>query len=150
MGLSEPSNLLKVFIADDSPIVRQRLATMLLELEGIEIIGQAQNSVETCESVQSLNPDVVILDIVMCGRSRIDLLSTIKRNAFAPIVIVFTNSPYPQYRKKCLEQGADFFLDKCRESRKLIEVVRQLISDSLTHSAANLEEEVQQERESVR
>lgn len=109
------NNRVKVFIADDSHIVREHLVTMLDELTGIEIVGQAENVAEAIIAIRQLQPDVVILDIRMPGGSGIDVLQTIKQDEVVPIVIILTNYPYPAYRRKCLRAGADFFLDKSTE-----------------------------------
>jgi len=106
---------IKVFIADDSCIIREHLVTMLNELVGIEIVGQAKNVAEAISAIRQLQPDVVILDIRMPGGSGIDVLQTIKQDEVAPVVIILTNYPYPAYRQKCLRVGADFFLDKSTE-----------------------------------
>jgi len=118
---------MKVFIADDSAVVRERLIEMLSEFPEIEIIGQAQSVPESIESIRALHPDVVILDIRMPGGSGIDVLQNIKKNNPALIVIMLTNYPYPQYRKKCMEAGADYFFDKATEFEKVTEVLKKLI-----------------------
>ena len=123
---AERESLMKVFIADDSTVLRERLVEMLSELPGIEIIGQAQDVVEALTSIKKLNPDVVILDIRMPGGSGLDVLQDIKKDKQAPLVIVLTNYPYPQYRKKCLGLGADYFFDKSTEFEKITEVVKQM------------------------
>ena len=104
-----------VFIADDSRIVRERLVTMLDELAGVEIVGQAENVAEAISAIRIVKPDVVILDIRMPGGSGIDVLQEIKQDEVAPMIIILTNYPYPAYRQKCLQAGADFFLDKSTE-----------------------------------
>ena len=113
--LSRSSHNIKAFIADDSLVVRERLVTMLDELAGIEIVGQAETVAEAISAIGKLRPDVVILDIHMPDGSGIDVLQTIKQDEPAPVVIVLTNYPYPAYRQKCLQAGADFFLDKSTE-----------------------------------
>jgi DNA-binding NarL/FixJ family response regulator len=123
---AERESFMKVFIADDSTVLRERLVEMLSELPGIEIIGQAQDVAEALTSIKKLNPDVVILDIRMPGGSGIDVLQDIKKDKQAPLVIVLTNYPYPQYRKKCLGLGADYFFDKSTEFEKITEVVKQM------------------------
>lgn len=114
MSSRSPPNI-KVFVADDSRIVRERLVTMLDELIGVEIVGQAETVSDTIDAIQKVSPDVVILDIHMPDGSGIDVLQSIKQADPAPIVIVLTNYPYPVYRQKCLEAGADVFLDKSTE-----------------------------------
>ncbi|MCI0486105.1 MAG: response regulator transcription factor [Blastocatellia bacterium] len=116
-----------VFITDDSPIVRERLVDMLSELERIEIAGEAGDAQEAIDSIRQLKPDVVILDIQMPGGSGIAVLQHIKRARPAPIVIMFTNYPYPLFRKKCMDEGADFFFDKSTQFDEVIKVLRELI-----------------------
>ena len=124
--LSRSSNHnITVFIADDSDIVREHLVTMLDELPRIVIVGQAENVTEAINGILELQPDVVILDIRMPGGSGIDVLQTIKQYEPAPVVIILTNYPYPGYRQKCLQAGADFFLDKSTEFDQIPELFEQ-------------------------
>jgi len=116
----------RVLIVDDSAIVRERLKDMLSEVMEVENISQAKDSPEALSSFQKLNPEVVILDIRMPGKSGIDVLQEIKKATQPPLVIVLTNYPYPQYRRKCIEAGADFFFDKSTEFNKVTEVLKQL------------------------
>jgi len=121
---------MRLFIADDSEILRTRLIEMLSELKDIEIIGHAEDSHEAVEAVERLRPNVVILDIRMPKGDGILALETIKRSKHAPVVIMFTNYPYPQYRKKCMEAGADYFFSKSTEFEGLMEVLRQMTQNS--------------------
>jgi DNA-binding NarL/FixJ family response regulator len=118
---------MRLFIADDSEILGVRLIDMLSEIEGIKIIGQAQESLEAIESIQKLNPHVVILDIRMPQVNGIKVLEAIKKDDQSPTVIIFTNYPYPQYRKRRLDAGADFFFDKSTEFEKLVDTVKYLV-----------------------
>lgn len=117
---------MKVFIADDSRLVQERLATMLNQLEGVEIVGQAQTAPEAISAIQSLKPEVVILDIRMPGGTGIDVLRAIKQARPAPVAIMLTNFPYWEYRQTCLKAGADFFFDKSSEFDKIPEVFERL------------------------
>jgi len=122
---------MKVFIVDDSKIVCERLIEMLSELPGVEIAGKAHKVVEATNLIEKIKPDVVILDIRMPGGSGIDILRKIKKNKAAPLVIMLTNYPYPQYRKKCMDAGGDFFFDKSDEFEKVVEVLKDLIQSSI-------------------
>jgi len=123
---------LKIFIADDSALMRERLVMMLAELPGIDIIGQARNGVEAVDLIPKLKPDVVILDVRMPGRNGIDVLKQIKADDPPPLVIMFTNYPYPQYRDKCLQAGADFFFDKAADVDQLMQVLNTLAQETFT------------------
>jgi two-component system response regulator DevR len=116
----------KVFIVDDSAFVRARLITMLCSFEEIEVIGQTEDALIASESIRKLKPDVVILDVRLKGGSGIDVLQSIKEDKLAPITIMLTNYPHPQYRERVRSAGADFFFDKSSEFEKIIDVVKQL------------------------
>jgi DNA-binding NarL/FixJ family response regulator len=124
-----PSRLnrkIKIFIVDDSLIVRERLVAILDELAGIEMMGQAENVAEAVSAIRKLQPDVVILDIRLPDGSGIDVLRNIKQDEAAPVVIILTNYPYSGYRQKCLKAGADFFLDKSTEFDQIPTLLEQL------------------------
>jgi DNA-binding NarL/FixJ family response regulator len=121
---------MKVFVVDDSHLVRERIIEMISELRGVDISGQAERAKEAVESIQKLKPDVVILDIRLPGGNGIEVLKEIKKDKSAPVIIILTNYPYPQYKKKCTEAGADFFFDKSTEFHKIIEVLKKLIKES--------------------
>ncbi len=118
--------MIKVFIADDSSIIRERLNALLSDLPRVEVIGEAGDAEEALEGIQELNPDVVILDIRMPVGNGISVLEKIKRTESSPVIIMLTNYPYPQYRKKCADLGANYFFDKSTEFEKVIEVFNKL------------------------
>lgn len=117
---------MRVLIADDSDLIRQRLGTMLSELRGMELAGEARDSLEATKLALTLKPDAVILDIRMPAGSGFDVLENIKRVAPAPKVIMLTNHPYPQYRKRAEDAGADFFFDKATDFDKVAEALEQM------------------------
>jgi DNA-binding NarL/FixJ family response regulator len=115
---------MRVFIADDSEIIMERLITMLSELKNIEIIGHARNTHDAMHFIQKMKPDAVILDIQMPGGNGINVLKKIKRYNSPPVVIMLTN--YSQYRKKCLSAGADFFFDKSYEFDRVTQIIQDI------------------------
>lgn len=124
-----------VFIADDSALVRERLATLVSESERSEVIGQAGNAPEAIEAIQRLVPDVVILDVRMPGGSGLQVLEAIKSTGTSPVVIMITAFPYPQHEKRCLQAGADYFLDKAAGFIRipdLLEQVQERLPDTFT------------------
>jgi DNA-binding NarL/FixJ family response regulator len=123
------------FIADDSDAVRGRLVELLSEVEGAEVVGQAAHASEAAAAIDRLKPHVVILDIRMPGGSGIDVLKRIKQGGRPPVVLMLTNHASPQYRKKCLEWGADFFLDKSRDLECLPQIFKSLVRQSAAGSA---------------
>ena len=95
-----------------------------------EVVGTADNADEGIDSIRKLKPDVAVLDIRMPSGSGIVILEAVKREEGCPCIIMLTNYPYPQYRKKCMDAGADYFFDKSSEFEKVTEIIRQLLQDS--------------------
>jgi len=118
---------MRVLIADDSEILRSRLIEMLSEFKEIEIVGQTGYVQEAIKLIKELIPDVVILDIRLPDGNGIDVLEMIKKRNISTKVIIFTNYPYFQYRKRCLDAGAEFFFYKAAEFENLIEALKKLI-----------------------
>ncbi|MBI1790043.1 MAG: response regulator transcription factor [Acidobacteria bacterium] len=101
-----------VLLADDSPVLVSALKGLLSDIEGVEVIGQAGTVSEAIAKIGNLQPDVVILDMLMPGGTGLDVLSAIKKTEPAPVIIMLTNYSYGQVRDRCLRAGADAFFDK--------------------------------------
>jgi len=116
----------RLLIADDSKLLCSRLVEMLSPLKGLEIVCQAHTVPETITAIHKIKPHAAILDIRMPGGTGIDVLNDLKKKKSSTKTIIFTNYPYPQYRKKCMECGADYFFDKYTEFEKLKALVEKL------------------------
>jgi DNA-binding NarL/FixJ family response regulator len=114
----------KVFVVDDSTIVRERLITLLAEVPNVTIAGEAEMARDAISGIQSKRPDIVVLDISMPGGSGMKVLEAVKKDRPAPMVIMLTNFDHPQYRNRCMQLGADHFLDKSSNFERVIEIVR--------------------------
>jgi len=117
---------MRVLIADDSPLVVERVSALLAGMSGVEVVGRAGSVLEAARSVRDLKPDVMILDLEMPGGNGLDVLEGIARDRLTPIVIVLTNHGTVPYRKRCLQSGAHFFLDKSTEFDNLAGVLQTL------------------------
>lgn len=117
---------INVFIVDDSEIVRERLTSLLSEVPAINIVGAADNPLAATESIVALRPDVVILDIFLNGGSGIHVLKSIRAKQITSKVIMLTNYAQEEYRRKCFEEGADYFFDKSIEFDKVAEVIQRI------------------------
>jgi len=117
---------MKVLIVDDSKIVCDGLQQMLTPIGNVDIVGQAHNARDAVQSISALMPDVVILDIRLPDRSGIEVLREIRAKQVTSRIIMLTNYPYPQYRKKCEDLGADYFFDKVTEIEKISALIEAL------------------------
>jgi DNA-binding NarL/FixJ family response regulator len=120
---------MKILIVDDSQIVCERLQQMLVDIAGVKSVGQAHNAPDAVAAILEAAPDVVILDIRLPGLSGIDVLQEIRARKLPSRVIMLTNYPYPQYRKKCAALGADYFFDKVANIEKIPAVIMELVKN---------------------
>ena len=117
---------MKVFIVDDSPLIRERLREMLAEIPGIHLAGQTSQFSGTLETVLAAKPDVIILDVQLSDGSGINILKKLKLSETPLIKIILTAFPNSIYRRRCMEAGADYFLDKTVDFDHLAEVITDL------------------------
>ena len=103
---------MNVLIADDSKEVRSRIEKIISEKIEVNKVYQAGNTQDALQRFRTNSIDLIILDISMPGKGGIHVLEQIRKENTNVTIIMFTNYPYPQFRKKCMELGADNFFDK--------------------------------------
>jgi DNA-binding NarL/FixJ family response regulator len=113
-----------VFVVEDSAVMRQRLLVALEAVPGTRVVGWADSAEEAIAGIERLRPHLVVLDLRLAHGTGLTVLEAIKRLMPAPTVAVLTNYPQMQYRRRCDELGADFFLDKAAGFDPLLEVCR--------------------------
>jgi len=129
---------LRILIADDEPLIRLDLKSMLESL-GYEVIAEAGDGVSAVEAARTLKPDVAILDIKMPGMDGIDAANILNSEKIAPVVLLTAYSDMDLINR-AKEAGVFAYLVKpFRESdlRPAIEVAISRYKEFLA-----LEEEV--------
>lgn len=124
---------MRIVLADDSKILRQRIISMLEEIEGVQVVAEAENSHQAVQFVEELKPDLLILDIRMPDGSGLEALKMLKDKDLSITKMVLTNYPLEQYRKKCMELGADYFFDKSTDFEHMVDVVKKLIKKEINN-----------------
>jgi two-component system, LytTR family, response regulator len=113
--------MIRAIIIDDERLARNELKKLLLDFPEIEVIAEAANAAEGVERIDSLNPDLIFLDIQMPGKTGFDMLSELER---APNVI-FTTA-YDEYALKAFEVNALDYLLKPVEPKRLADALQKL------------------------
>lgn len=125
---------MKIVIADDSALLRERLKILLMNVKNVEIVGEAENGIVALQLIRDTDPDLAILDIRMPELNGIDALKTIKESGGRTKVCILTNYPYPQYKQRCLAEGADYFFDKNQDFQKITAMITKLVDEGPNHS----------------
>ena len=113
--------MIKAIIIDDERLARNELKKLLMDFPEIEVIAEAANAAEGVEKIDSLNPDLIFLDIQMPGKTGFDMLAELER---APNVI-FTTA-YDEYALKAFEVNALDYLLKPVEPKRLADALQKL------------------------
>jgi len=108
---------LTVLIVDDEPPARDRLRSMLLEAQGFEIAGEAENGRRALELCDSLQPDIVLLDVRMPGIDGLEVARHLATLPEPPAVIFIT--AFDEYALQAFDSEAIAYLLKPIRAEKL-------------------------------
>lgn len=113
---------IKVFLADDSQQIRERV-NALLGAAHMDVIGQAATPDTCIAGILDSHPDVVVLDVQLEGGTGLEVLKAVRSADPDVAFVVFSNNSAPAYRKRYLGEGAVRFLDKSTEFDQLAHAV---------------------------
>ena len=128
-AMPERTAPVKVFLADDSALIRDRVAAMLVA-RSMDIVGQAETPQGSIDGILAVHPDVVVLDVQLEGGSGLEVLRAVRQVDPRIAFVVFSNNAGPAYRKRYLGEGAQRFLDKTTEFDQLVVAVENASQDA--------------------
>jgi two-component system LytT family response regulator len=112
---------LRVLIADDEMLARQRIEDLLAKEEGVAIVAQAANGNEAVERIRELHPDLVFLDVQMPGRSGVDVANEL--GPAMPVTIFVT--AFDQHAVKAFELEAVDYLVKPFDDERFVQALQR-------------------------
>jgi two-component system response regulator DesR len=113
---------IKVFLADDSLQIRERV-NALLSTAQISVVGEAATPDTCITGILESHPDVVVLDVQLEGGTGLQVLKAVRSADPGVAFVVFSNNSAPAYRKRYLGEGAVRFLDTSTEFDQLAQAV---------------------------
>jgi DNA-binding NarL/FixJ family response regulator len=111
--------MVRVFLVEDSPLVRERLVAMLASVAGATILGCAAGADEAVRSILSARPDAVVLDLRLAQGSGFDVLRAVHEQAPEIDFYVLSNLSGDPYRRRAEQFGARGFFDKTGEFERV-------------------------------
>lgn len=124
-----PGKPLRILLVEDSPLLRGRLENMLSQHATFKVTGLAAAETEAVEKLDTVPYDVIVVDVELRPGSGIGVIRQARaRNKDSKDgnhvwIIVLTNYDLPTVRERCMQAGADHFLDKMREIDQLIPIL---------------------------
>jgi DNA-binding NarL/FixJ family response regulator len=115
----------RILLVDDHPIVRQGLRTLLEGRSGWEVIGEASDGIEALVKIDSLQPDIVVLDVTMPQMNGLEACRLIQQRRKNPNleVLFVTQHDSPHMMREALDAGARGYVVKSNAARDLLEAV---------------------------
>jgi DNA-binding NarL/FixJ family response regulator len=119
-----------ILIADDHANVRRGLRELLLDAFSDAHFSEASNADDVLAHLQNAQPDVLLLDINMPGRSGFEVLKDVKlAYAHLPVVMVSVQAE-SQYALRCLRAGASEYVNKNSASEELVPAIRKIMDNA--------------------
>jgi NarL family two-component system response regulator LiaR len=115
---------IKILIADDHAVVREGLRLLLGSEPGMAVVGQAADGVEAVQMAESLQPDVILLDLMMPHKNGIEAITEIKNNNPEARILVLTSFAEDEMVFPAIKGGALGYLLKDSSPQELLQAIR--------------------------
>ncbi len=117
---------LKLLIADQTEEISRQLRNLISLLDYISVVGMAENIKEASVIIETMNPDIIILNFRTPENGNISLLNKIRDKHLPIKVIIFADRLEPFYKHLCIECGVDFFLETSSDLARIPHLLNQI------------------------
>ena len=118
------SESIRILIADDHPIVRQGLATVLSQEADLVVVGQAENGLDAVAQARKLHPDIILMDLQMPEMDGVEAIQKIKMETSDIGIIILTTYDTDDYIFRGIEAGARGYLLKDSPPEEVLKAIR--------------------------
>jgi len=125
----------KVMIVDDHPIVRRGLANMIATQADLEVCGEAADVADTMQKLDSIRPDVVVIDLSLKTGHGIELIEQIKSRNEQIKMLVSSMHDETLFAERALRAGAMGYITKQEPIENLLDAIRQVLRGEIYLSA---------------
>ena len=126
------SEIIRVMVVDDHPVVRRGMKSLLEEEDDIELVGEAVNGKDAIEKVEILKPDVILMDLVMPEMSGIEAIEKITASHPDARILVMTSFAADDKVFPSIKAGALGYVLKDSDPDDLIRMIRQVYRGELS------------------
>jgi CheY-like chemotaxis protein len=118
------SRALRVLLVEDSPRIAAMLRDLLESDGGVRVVEVVSDEQSAIRQAQLADIDVMILDLQLAKGTGFGVLSQLRDKR--PVTVVLTNYALPEYRRRALALGVEYFLDKSKDLEKLQSIMTDL------------------------
>jgi len=116
-----------VLLVDDHPIVRQGLRNLLDSMPDFKVVGEAGDGLQALEMVEKVQPQVLVIDVVMPGLTGLEVTQRVKRQWPAVKVIILSMQNNEAYVVSALKNGASGYILKDTGPEELVDAIRTVV-----------------------
>jgi DNA-binding NarL/FixJ family response regulator len=126
----------RVFLVDDHPMVRERLALLIDQQPDMHVCGEAGSATEALEAIIREKPDIAVLDLSLKNSNGLDLLKDIKMQGISVPVLVLSMHDESLYAERVLRAGAMGYVSKQESTRAILLAIRRVLDGGVHVSHA--------------
>ncbi|MEH6889517.1 response regulator transcription factor [Bacillus sp. JJ864] len=120
--------MIRIIIAEDQRMLRGALGALLDLEDDIEVVGQAENGEEALQLIETLQPDISIMDIEMPIQSGLDVAETLRKQQSPCKVMILTTFARPGYFERAMKANVQGYLLKDSPSEDLAAAIRNVMN----------------------
>lgn len=136
-------------LADDEPVARSGIRSMLLQAGDIEIVGEAQDGNQAMAMVADLRPNILLLDLIMPGPRPREVEEWIRKNIPETATLVLTAHHRSAYLAAMMDAGVAGYLQKSASAEALIDAIRIAAGGVIRFSEEQKEEAAHWRKEAM-
>jgi DNA-binding NarL/FixJ family response regulator len=125
----------RVYLVEDSELVRDRLRRLLETLDNVRVVGTATNPRAALDGILAAVPNLVVIDMQLEGGNGLEVLQGLARAGSAAVRVIFANAVSAPVSQASLAAGAKYVLDKTTELRTLLQTVQSLAQAQSSNSS---------------
>jgi DNA-binding NarL/FixJ family response regulator len=130
------SNIRKIIIVDDHPIVRHGLKQIITQTGEFEVVAEAEDANEAFRLISELQPDIACIDLSLKGMGGIELIKWIRGNGFKNPILVISMHDEAVYAERALKAGANGYVMKQEAPDTVITAIKAVLSGDVYISAS--------------
>lgn len=119
---------IRVFIVDDHPMLRERIALLIEKEPDMTVCGEADNIRDALDAIIATQPTVAIVDITLKGSSGLELVKNLKAQGIDLPILILSMHDESLYADRALRSGARGYISKNEDSETVMAAIRCILS----------------------
>lgn len=117
----------RIFVIDDHPITRYGVTQLISHQLDLAVAGEAENAEKALTAIQSVQPDLVLADLTLPGKSGLEFIKDMQALHPGAAVLVVSMHDEKVYAERVLRAGARGYIMKSEGGEKLLDAIRQVL-----------------------